>query len=135
MLFRSPSGEIVSSSVSCGSVAFDLKLQLRPAGRIDSLVLLQKRYKKGGTVDVAQLSFSKSQGQIPANGLFQLRVDWGDVGGADSCLVYEVQGIWDIHGCWVVPDVSQAWYRDTIWRHVDPKVDVLVRHTRVTPSR
>ena len=124
-----PSGEIVSSSVSCGSVAFDLKLQLRPAGRIDSLVLLQKRYKKGGTVDVAQLSFSKSQGQIPANGLFQLRVDWGDVGGADSCLVYEVQGIWDIHGCWVVPDVSQAWYRDTIWRHVDPKVDVLVRHT------
>ncbi len=121
-----PSGEIISSSVSCGSVATDFEIQLRPAGRIDSLVLIQKRYKKGGSESTIRLSYNRSQ--IPSSGLFKLRLNWGDVGGVDSCLVYEVHGLWDIHGCQMDYSTPHL-YRDTIWRHVDPKVDVWVRHT------
>ena len=134
-----PSGTIISSSFSCQSVASDLEIALRPAGRIDSLVLIQRRYKKWPVLDGLDhpqlLSFNRSQ--IPSDGLFKLRLDWGEVGGVDSCLVYEVQGIWDIHGCvmdYALPSIVYGThYLDTVWRHANPVVDVQIRRSEDKP--
>jgi len=134
-----PSGSIISSSFSCQSVASDLEIALRPAGRIDSLVLIQRRYKKWPVLDGLDhpqlLSFNRSQ--IPSDGLFKLRLDWGEVGGVDSCLVYEVQGIWDIHGCvmdYALPSIVYGThYLDTVWRHANPVVDVQIRRSEDKP--
>ena len=77
------------------------------------------------------LSFNSSQ--IPSDGLFKWRLNWGDVDGVDSCLVFEVHGIWDIHGCHMdydIPDsLYNSLYRDTVWRHEDPIVEVQVRRS------
>ncbi|MDE5638300.1 MAG: hypothetical protein K2I47_00640 [Odoribacter sp.] len=132
-----PSGAIISTSFACQSVASDLEIQLRPSGRIDTLVIYQHRYKKWPVLDAAEqpqvLSFNRTQ--IPSDGLFKYRLNWGEVGGVDSCLVYEILELRDIHGCRMDYNhpLHNSLYRDTIWRHADPVVDVQVRRSSDKP--
>lgn len=131
-----PSGEIVSSDVACESVASEFALKLQPAGRIDSVVIRQVRYKKwdavtNPTVKPRYMNLMYGKSLIPSDGLLRIPLNWDEVGGIDSCMTFEVLDIRDKFGCRMEESmpvrVYDSLYRDTVFRHWDPVVEVELR--------
>lgn len=125
-----PSGRILSSSVACEPAAYHFRMQLSPAGGIDSVVIRSIRYKKqdaGSVIPPVYSLITYGRSQLPASGLLEVPVYWGEVGGVDSCMVFEVLQIRDHHGCEMAYEPVEMYdsvYRDTVWRHWIPNVTI-----------
>lgn len=136
-----PSGSILSDSYSChGGMGSEFLLQLRPAGRIDSVIIRQARYKRQGSSvgpEYKIRSLPLAGSPVPSDGLIRIPIEWGNVGGIDSCLTFEVLEIWDSHGCRMSHNlpvsVYDSLYRDTVWVHWEPAVNVQVRRRENRP--
>jgi len=117
-----PYGEIVSPSFVCESLAATFDLQLYPVGGIDSVVLRHTRYKEqasGLSPSVRRLVFHAPD--ISREGMLSIPLNWDMVGGADSCQVFEVLNIRDVHGCSMADGNDLG---DTVWRRWDPAVEI-----------
>lgn len=117
-----PHGEIVSSPFACEALAATFDLQLYPVGGIDSIVLRHTRYKEqasGLSPSARRLVFHASD--ITGGGMLSIPLNWDVVGGADSCQVFEVLNIRDVHGCNMAAGSDLG---DTIWRRWDPVVEI-----------
>jgi len=117
-----PYGVVVSSDVACESIASNFELQLFPAGNIDSVLIHQIRYKKwapGIAPKVIRRMLYRRD--ISASGLLQIPLNWDQLDSPDSCMVFKVLNIWDVHGCTMADGNDLG---DTIWRRWDPEVAI-----------
>lgn len=134
-----PSGQFVSSSISCGSVASYMEYQMSPAERIDSVTIRMRRYKKWDAVKnpvetsaYTTLGFKRSDLK---NGRLRLPLTWDNVGMPDSCIVFEVLDIIDQSGCHMrmaSDEEYDRYCRDTVWRHADPQVEIQTKRSDET---
>lgn len=134
-----PSGEIESSQIACGSVASYFDLRVKPAARVDSVVLRISRYKKWDAEHNPKVKPKYSVlgmgGNELTGGLLHLPLTWDNVGSPDSCIVIEVLDIIDRDGCHMKVESNELYkqnYCDTVWWHADPEVAIQVRRSGET---